>query len=130
MAGGKLQHTPYLNAMSWGSWLIRNGVAVESFTTYEQFEGLAKFLGIVTKNRKREIVLLRYCFWEYVRENTSYSLSRIGSLTGGHDHAAVLHGINELRAKALIKDSLVKIAKTDFKILKARYEKGNSIQEK
>lgn len=114
--------------MSWEAWLVREVALFEDTnTTEEKLKKMAEHLGIITKSRKREIILKRYCYWEWVRKKTDFALERIGRLTGGHDHATVLHGIRELRSKLYIKDALMVQALKDFEILVERYEKRNRI---
>ena len=49
---------------------------------------------VFLKTRKREIVQARQFIQHFTKKYTNYSLSQIGSITGGKDHATVLHSYN------------------------------------
>jgi chromosomal replication initiator protein len=46
---------------------------------------------MIARTRKREIVQARQLFHYFMKNGTNLSLAKIGELTGGHDHATVLH---------------------------------------
>ena len=51
------------------------------------------FLNVELKSRKREYVCMRFYLMTYLKRKTRLSLSAIGSMVGGKDHASVLHGL-------------------------------------
>lgn len=53
---------------------------------------------INSKSRKREIVLARQAAMHLCKEYTTQSISRIGMIVGGRDHATVLHAIKNVQA--------------------------------
>lgn len=86
---------------------------------------------IISKTRKREVVERRQIWQTMLLEFTGLSLSDIGSMTGGKDHATVLHSkktINNLcesdkrvyntvefiRNQIQLRIDLIKKAKNDF----------------
>lgn len=49
-----------------------------------------------SKSRKREIVLARQCAMFLCKKHTTQSVSRIGMVVGGRDHATVLHALKNV----------------------------------
>lgn len=49
--------------------------------------------GLLTGSRKRELVYKRYVCFNFLKKNTALSLTAIGDLLGGYDHASVLYGL-------------------------------------
>lgn len=48
---------------------------------------------IISKTRKREVVQARQMYHHFMRKYTKLSLTRIGDMTGGREHATVLHSL-------------------------------------
>jgi hypothetical protein len=51
------------------------------------------FSNVELKSRKREYLYIRYYLMAYLKNKTNFSLSAIGSMIGGKDHATVLHAL-------------------------------------
>lgn len=51
---------------------------------------------VKAKTRRREVVEARYMCYKFLKERTSLSLTAIGDLMGGFDHATVLHGLTTI----------------------------------
>lgn len=49
-----------------------------------------------SKTRKREVVFARQAAMHLCKKHTSQSVSRIGNLVGGRDHATVLHALKSV----------------------------------
>lgn len=76
---------------------------------------------INSKSRKREIVLARQAAMYLCKQHTTQSVSRIGTVVGGRDHATVLHAIKNV-------DDLLKTDpefKRKFDIVEAELSSGN-----
>jgi hypothetical protein len=50
-------------------------------------------LNVDLKSRKRKHVCVRYYLMTYLKRKTHLSLSDIGEMIGGKDHATVIHGV-------------------------------------
>ena len=48
--------------------------------------------------RKREIVICRQAIHYFINQKTKYTLGEIGIMTGGKNHATVLHSIKSIKA--------------------------------
>lgn len=114
--------------MSWDSWIFRN-IEEDKKTSFilSGFKGFAIELGIITKSRKRDIVLTRWIFWTDVINTCEITQEAAGELTGGHDHATVINGLREFKKYKEIKDKLFEIALNEYNFNKKEYAKGNSI---
>ena len=55
-------------------------------------------------SRQRELVWKRYAFYNFMRKNSRLSLGEIGKLSGGKDHASVLHGLREYEKQSRYED--------------------------
>jgi chromosomal replication initiator protein len=49
---------------------------------------------IISKSRRRELVVVRHAIMAICKEFTQVSLQNIGRHFGGRDHSSVIHGIN------------------------------------
>ena len=54
------------------------------------------------KIRKQEIVFARALVYDYLKKTTDLSLSSIGFMMAGLDHATVLHGLKTMRTENFI----------------------------
>lgn len=63
---------------------------------------------LLFNSRKKELVFKRQIIMWYLRINTSLSLSEIGKMLGGKDHATVLHGYKVVKNYLEYKDKYFK----------------------
>ena len=54
-----------------------------------------KISAIKSRSLKQDLVFTRYLYMKYAKENTRYTLEKIGKFVN-RDHATVLHGINTI----------------------------------
>jgi chromosomal replication initiator protein len=50
-------------------------------------------LDVMSKSRKKELVMARQLAIYFIRKHTSYSLKQVGMYFGGRDHSTVCHAI-------------------------------------
>lgn len=67
----------------------------------DPISAICKALGISleelsVRTRKREIIFKRQQFQTLMKYNSKISLAKIGEITGGYDHATVLHSIKAI----------------------------------
>ena len=56
------------------------------------------------QTRKREILIPRQALQYWLKNNTQLTLSEIGKMTGGKDHATVLHSTRQIESFLFMKD--------------------------
>lgn len=56
------------------------------------------------KSRKREILIPRQALQYWLKKNTQLTLTEIGKMTGGKDHATVLHSTRQIESFLFMKD--------------------------
>lgn len=59
----------------------------------KKVEDICKEFCIINYSRKRELIYRRAAVCNYLRQNTRITLSKIGEMLGGKDHATILHAV-------------------------------------
>lgn len=97
--------------MSWANWIERN----EEGRVFEiqDLKYLAEYVGVKNRSRQHDIIILRYCLWDFAKKNTGESLERIGAITG-HNHSTVLNGLKRLKGWEDTLDKLTTRKKQQF----------------
>lgn len=82
--------------------------------------------GLDKPGRKQDVVMAKHYLRNYLRENTKLNLTRISMLTGGVEHANVLHSIRVHNDLIDISDpKYISIAKELNRKIKQYYEEEN-----
>lgn len=76
---------------------LKDYQAKKSFEDLVEFFFKVKWVRIISKTRKREIVIPRQFVEAWLVDNTTWSLKEIGAFVGNRDHSTVIHSSTAVR---------------------------------